>query len=44
MSKTHATVYEFSKNLSEHLLPRTSAYHEIWLDQKKVAGGVLLKK
>lgn len=39
MSKTHATVYEFSKNLSEHLLPRTSAYHEIWLDQKKVAGG-----
>lgn len=39
MSKTHKTVYDFSVALSEHLLPRTSAYHEIWLDQKKVAGG-----
>jgi sulfite reductase (NADPH) hemoprotein beta-component len=39
LSHTHAAVYEFSKNLSEHLLPRTSAYHEIWLDKKQVAGG-----
>ena len=24
------------KNLSDHLLPRTRAYHEIWLDDEKV--------
>lgn len=38
LSQIHNTVYEFSKNLSEGLLPKTSAYHEIWLDQKKVGG------
>lgn len=38
MSKLHNEVFEFSKGLSEHLLPSTSAYHEIWLDKKKVAG------
>nr|XP_031861655.1 sulfite reductase (NADPH) hemoprotein, beta-component [Kwoniella shandongensis]KAA5528727.1 sulfite reductase (NADPH) hemoprotein, beta-component [Kwoniella shandongensis] len=37
-SKTHESVYNFSKALSEHLLPSTSAYHEIWLDKKKVGG------
>ncbi|KAK8853314.1 sulfite reductase (NADPH) hemoprotein, beta-component [Kwoniella newhampshirensis] len=37
-SKTHEAVYNFSKALSEHLLPSTSAYHEIWLDKKKVGG------
>jgi len=31
-------VYEFSKDVSTHLIPRTSAYHEIWLDKKLVAG------
>jgi len=39
LSHTHATVYAFAKGLSEHLLPRTSAYHEIWLDKKQIAGG-----
>jgi sulfite reductase (NADPH) hemoprotein beta-component len=34
-------VYEFAKGVSEHLLPRTSAYHEIWLDKKQVAGEAL---
>jgi sulfite reductase (NADPH) hemoprotein beta-component len=38
VSPLHKEVYEFSKGLSEHLLPSTTAYHEIWLDQKKVAG------
>ncbi|WVQ84593.1 sulfite reductase (NADPH) hemoprotein, beta-component [Cryptococcus sp. DSM 104549] len=38
MSKTHASVYEFAKSVSEHLLPSTNAYHEIWLDKKKVSG------
>lgn len=37
-SKLHARVYEFSKLVSNHLLPRTTAYHEIWLDNKLVAG------
>lgn len=30
-------VYEFSKKISEHLLPKTRAYHEIWLDEKKIS-------
>ena len=40
-NKLHAQVYEFAKNVSERLLPRTSAYHEIWLDKKLVAGEAL---
>lgn len=35
-SEIHAEVYEWSKRISDHLLPRTSAYHEIWLDGEKV--------
>lgn len=35
-SHIHAEVYEWSKKLSEHLLPRTTAYHEIWLDGEKI--------
>ncbi|KIL00733.1 hypothetical protein PAXRUDRAFT_7953 [Paxillus rubicundulus Ve08.2h10] len=38
LSRLHARVYEFSKLVSSHLLPRTTAYHEIWLDKKMVAG------
>lgn len=34
----HAEMYTFAKTLSEKFLPRTSAYHEIWLDKKMVAG------
>ncbi|KAH8832502.1 sulfite reductase subunit beta [Flagelloscypha sp. PMI_526] len=41
LSKLHAQVFEFSKTVSEHLLPRTTAYHEIWLDKKMVAGEAL---
>ena len=37
-SQIHAEVYEFAKGLSERLLPHTTAYHEIWLDKKLVAG------
>lgn len=37
-SEIHAEVYEWSKVLSDQLLPRTRAYHEIWLDEEKVAG------
>jgi sulfite reductase (NADPH) hemoprotein beta-component len=41
LSKLHAQVFRFSKRASEHLLPRTTAYHEIWLDKKLVAGEAL---
>lgn len=37
-SELHTEVYEWSKKLSNDLLPRTRAYHEIWLDEEKVAG------
>jgi sulfite reductase (NADPH) hemoprotein beta-component len=38
-SPAHAAVQHWAARLSEHLLPRTRAYHEIWLDGEKVAGG-----
>ncbi|MEO8000588.1 MAG: assimilatory sulfite reductase (NADPH) hemoprotein subunit [Arenimonas sp.] len=37
-SKAHATVHAASVALSEYLLPHTRAYHEIWLDEKKIVG------
>ncbi|KAI0084491.1 hypothetical protein BDY19DRAFT_997704 [Irpex rosettiformis] len=37
-SKLHRQTWEFSKAISAHLIPRTTAYHEIWLDKKLVAG------
>ena len=36
-SELHAEVYETARRISEHLLPSTTAYHEIWLDQKLIA-------
>ncbi|KAF9445956.1 hypothetical protein P691DRAFT_795113 [Macrolepiota fuliginosa MF-IS2] len=41
MSKLHAQVYEFAKEISSHLIPCTTSYHEIWLDKKLVAGEAL---
>ena len=38
-SGVHAEAYALAARLSEHLLPRTSAYHEIWLGGDQVAGG-----
>jgi sulfite reductase (NADPH) hemoprotein beta-component len=37
-SSAHADVYATAAALSEHLLPNTRAYHEIWLDEERVAG------
>jgi len=37
-SEVHAEVYEWAKTLSDYLLPRTRAFHEIWLDEERVAG------
>ncbi|TMW65246.1 hypothetical protein Poli38472_009413 [Pythium oligandrum] len=36
---THQEILEIAKEISAHLTPQTSAYHEIWLDKKMVAGG-----
>jgi sulfite reductase (NADPH) hemoprotein beta-component len=36
LSKAHRQAYDLGKTISEHLLPRTGAYHEIWLDGEKV--------
>ena len=36
LSPVHREAYELAKNLSVHLLPKTGAYHEIWLDGDKV--------
>lgn len=36
LSKTHHKAYDLAKEVSDHLLPRTGAYHEIWLDGEKV--------
>jgi sulfite reductase (NADPH) hemoprotein beta-component len=36
LSKAHKKAYELGKAISEHLLPKTRAYHEIWLDGEKV--------
>ena len=36
LSKAHKEAESLAKAVSEHLLPRTGAYHEIWLDDEKV--------
>jgi sulfite reductase (NADPH) hemoprotein beta-component len=36
-SELHAEVFDTARRISEHLLPSTRAYHEIWLDEKLVA-------
>ncbi|NWA63876.1 assimilatory sulfite reductase (NADPH) hemoprotein subunit [Pantoea sp. B9002] len=36
-SELHQEAYEWAKKLSEHLLPQTRAYAEIWWDKEKVA-------
>ncbi len=37
-SHIHEEVYQFAKEISDYFLPKTTAYHEIWLDKEKVAG------
>jgi len=36
LSKLHTQVYNAAAAVSDHLTPNTSAYHEIWLDKKKL--------
>lgn len=35
-SEVHEEVYEWARKVSDHLDPRTRAYHEIWLDEEKI--------
>jgi sulfite reductase beta subunit-like hemoprotein len=37
-SHVHQEVYDWSVKLSEHLKPKTRAYHEIWLNGEKLVG------
>ncbi|MEL6117267.1 assimilatory sulfite reductase (NADPH) hemoprotein subunit [Photobacterium sp. SP02] len=37
-SELHQQAYDWAKKISEHLLPQTRAYAEIWLDGEKVEG------
>ena len=36
-SALHPEVIDLAKEIGGHLLPKSKAYHEIWLDKKKVA-------
>ena len=36
LSGAHRAAYDLANDFSLHLLPRTGAYHEIWLDGEKV--------
>ena len=38
-SKLHTEVYGWARSISEALLPKTRAYHEIWLDGERIEGG-----
>ncbi|KZV85700.1 putative sulfite reductase cys-4 [Exidia glandulosa HHB12029] len=40
-SQVHAEAYAFAKKMSDRFLPKTTAYHEIWLDKKLVAGNAV---
>ncbi|BGP49384.1 Sulfite reductase [NADPH] subunit beta [Rhodotorula kratochvilovae] len=37
----HAQVFHFAKELSDNLKPQTTAYSEIWLDQKPIFDGAV---
>ncbi|MGQ0751392.1 MAG: NADPH-dependent assimilatory sulfite reductase hemoprotein subunit [Betaproteobacteria bacterium] len=38
-SRAHAAALALARALSDHLLPRTPAYREIWLEGERIAGG-----
>jgi sulfite reductase (NADPH) hemoprotein beta-component len=38
-SRVHGQAYETAKAISDHLLPRTPAYREVWLDGERILGG-----
>jgi sulfite reductase (NADPH) hemoprotein beta-component len=38
-SAAHEEIYQASKSFSDYCLPKTRAYHEIWIDDELVSGG-----
>lgn len=36
-SEAHTQVHSWAQRISEYLLPKTRAYHEIWIDNEKVS-------
>ena len=36
LSELHSEVYELARRTSDHVIPKTRAYHEIWLDGEKI--------
>ncbi|KDN40693.1 putative sulfite reductase cys-4 [Tilletiaria anomala UBC 951] len=42
LSQLHEDTFAFSKSISEYLLPRMNAYHEIWLDKGTDSSNQLL--
>ncbi|MGB3809454.1 MAG: assimilatory sulfite reductase (NADPH) hemoprotein subunit [Parvibaculum sp.] len=36
LSALHAEIYDLAKRTSNHVIPKTRAYHEIWLDGEKI--------
>lgn len=38
-SEIHAATYKLAGDISAHLLPQTTAYHEIWLDEQLLVDG-----
>lgn len=38
-SAAHRELGELATNISKYLLPKTTAYHEIWLDKQLISGG-----
>ena len=38
-TRAHAAALDLARSISEHLLPRTPAYRQIWLDGEKLLGG-----
>jgi len=39
LSGAHAEALELARTISTHLLPRSRAWHEIWLNGEKISGG-----
>ncbi len=37
LSEIHGQVLALARDISDHLTPRTRAYHELWLDEEKIA-------
>lgn len=39
LSSAHAEVYDLARTVSNHLAPRTRAYHDLWIDGEQVHDG-----